>query len=203
MVICVTDQESMGISFLEQFQKICNGAPDQIILRAKYLDMHTYERLAEKCLAIALEKHITLLFHSHLTLSKKLDNHNIHLPFDSFISKYHTLSDFNVVSVAVHSAREAQLAQFLGATQVIAGHVFQTDCKAAIEPRGLSFLKEICSKASIPVMAIGGVTPERYADLISSGATGVCIMSSIMNSPEPKVLIDRFKNIKLTQFKIE
>ena len=193
MIICVTDQVPIGLSFIEQFEKICNGEPDQIILRAKQLDVKAYESLAKECLTIASQKRTTLLFHSHVRLSKQLSNHNIHLTFDQFISEYHTLNDFKIISVAVHSVREAQLAQFLGATQVIAGHVFQTDCKRDVAPRGLSFIEEISSNVSIPVMAIGGIKPDSYSDLRAAGATGVCIMSSVMNSLEPKILIDKFK----------
>lgn len=198
MIICVTDQASTTPSFLEKFEKICSGEPDQIILRAKHLDVQTYESLARQCLAIASNKQTTLLFHSHVNLSEQLNNLNIHLPFDQFITSYDTFNDFNIVSVSVHSVREAQLAQFLGATQVIAGHIFQTDCKSNIEPRGLTFIKEISSNASVPVMVIGGITPERHADLISEGATGVCIMSSVMNSPEPEALIRKYKDLYAT-----
>ncbi|MBF4692455.1 thiamine phosphate synthase [Fusibacter ferrireducens] len=193
MIICVTDQASMGFSFLKQFESICNGKPDQVILRAKHLDAYDYEQLAIRCLDIASKHHTRLLLHSHIHLSKKLNHLYIHLPFDQFISEYRVLDEFKIISVAVHSVREAQLAAFLGATQVVAGHVFRTDCKSSIAPRGLSFIKEISSNASIPVMAIGGITPERHKALISAGAKGVCIMSSVMNSPEPEALIRKYK----------
>ena len=38
-----------------------------------------------------------------------------------------------------------------------AGHVYVTDCKKGLPPRGLEFLKEVCTKVTIPVYAIGGI----------------------------------------------
>lgn len=49
--------------------------------------------------------------------------------------------EFETVGVSVHSADEAVLAEKMGATYVTAGHIFATDCKKGLEPRGIEFLK--------------------------------------------------------------
>lgn len=47
--------------------------------------------------------------------------------------------EFETVGVSVHSADEAVLAEKMGATYVTAGHIFATDCKKGLEPRGIEF----------------------------------------------------------------
>ena len=84
--------------------------------------------------------------------------------------------------VSVHSAEEAREAISLGASYLIAGHVFATDCKKGAPPRGLHFLKEICRLASVPVYGIGGIRLDagQISDVLKQGAAGGCIMSQMM-----------------------
>lgn len=59
--------------------------------------------------------------------------------------------EFETVGVSVHSADEAVLAEKMGATYVTAGHIFATDCKKGLEPRGIEFLKNAVSSVDIDV----------------------------------------------------
>ena len=82
----------------------------------------------------------------------------------------------------MHSVEDARRAGQLGASYLIAGHIFATGCKPGIPPRGLAFLQEVCRAASVPVYAIGGISldSEQMQSVLSCGAAGVCIMSGMM-----------------------
>ena len=77
--------------------------------------------------------------------------------------------------VSVHSLSEAVSAEKKGA-----GHIFQTDCKKDLAPRGVKFLTEIVSNVEIPVYAIGGINPQNEHLIYECGANGICIMSGYM-----------------------
>lgn len=83
--------------------------------------------------------------------------------------------------MSVHSKEEAISAQELGVSYIMAGHIFKTDCKKDVPPRGLSFLSEICSAVKIPVYAVGGINKENAILCIEAGAAGVCMMSNFMH----------------------
>lgn len=53
--------------------------------------------------------------------------------------------------------RRRKEAEQLGASYLTAGHIYATDCKRGLPPRGLGFLKEVCREVSIPVYGIGGI----------------------------------------------
>ena len=72
------------------------------------------------------------------------------------------------------------IAEQLDAAYVTAGHIFATDCKKGVPPRGIPFLQEICSQASVPVYAIGGISAGNLPEIRQNGATGACIMSGAM-----------------------
>ena len=82
--------------------------------------------------------------------------------------------------MSIHSLDEAKEVENLGASYVIAGHIFETDCKKGLEPRGLKFIEDLSSALSIPIFAIGGIDEKNSLSVINSGAFGVCMMSTLM-----------------------
>jgi thiamine-phosphate pyrophosphorylase len=68
----------------------------------------------------------------------------------------------------------------LGASYVTAGHIFATDCKKGLEPRGITFLENVCASVDIPVYAIGGISSDNYMEALDAGAQRVCMMSALM-----------------------
>ena len=86
------------------------------------------------------------------------------------------------VELSEKGVEEAKEAEGLGASYLTAGHIYATDCKKGLPPRGLTFLEKICRNTTIPVYAIGGIglTDGRIEEVIRCGARGACIMSEVM-----------------------
>lgn len=101
----------------------------------------------------------------------------------------HVLAGFEEVGTSVHSIEEVMLARSLGATQLFAGHVFPTDCKPGLAPRGLDFLRAAARAAApLDVCAIGGVGVANVALVVAAGARGACLRSSAMTAEDPAAL---------------
>lgn len=81
-----------------------------------------------------------------------------------------------------HSVEDALCAYKLGCDYVTAGHVYITDCKKGLAPRGIDFLKKMCDSVPIPVYGIGGIDLEsdKIDEVKQAGAKGACIMSGYM-----------------------
>ena len=80
-------------------------------------------------------------------------------------------------------------AQALGCTYITAGHVFETDCKKGLPGRGLAFIQKVSAAVEIPVYAIGGIAPSNVSQVKAAGASGVCLMSSLMVSEDAEGLM--------------
>ena len=157
-----------------------------VILREKDLTADEYFALAKRIISFGGD----VILHSFTNEAKKLGHKKIHLPMSALENT--DISGFEVVGASVHSKEEAIRAQALGATYVIAGHIFETDCKKGVPPRGLDYLKEICESVQIPVFAIGGITPDNFNLVIEAGASGACIMSGLMRCKNPEEFIRSF-----------
>ena len=91
-----------------------------------------------------------------------------------------TKEKFKIIGASCHSVEEAQAAENLGCTYITAGHVFVTDCKKGLAPRGLDFLKNVIESVSLPVYGIGGIDHKNIHAVRNIGAAGTCIMSGLM-----------------------
>jgi len=89
------------------------------------------------------------------------------------------------VGCSIHSKKEAIKAHKDGADYTIYGHVYETSCKPNSLPRGLKELEEIVKKVKIPVLAIGGVKPDRVQDILKTGASGIAVMSGVLLADDP------------------
>ncbi|MEW9700848.1 thiamine phosphate synthase [Paenibacillus sp. SI8] len=87
--------------------------------------------------------------------------------------------------VSVHSVEEAVQREKEGADYLMFGHIFTTDSKPGLAPRGLEQLRELTANVKIPVIAIGGITPERVNPVLEAGASGVAVMSGIWDAENP------------------
>ena len=66
------------------------------------------------------------------------------------------------------------------------GPVFGTASKANPAPTmGLELLGCIVRSCDQPVIAIGGITPERVADVLATGAHGVAVLSGVVGQADP------------------
>ncbi|WP_233201417.1 thiamine phosphate synthase [Sporosarcina sp. P13] len=80
---------------------------------------------------------------------------------------------------SVHSLKEALQAEEDGASWLLYGHVYATQSKEGLTPRGTGELFEIASACKIPVYAIGGIQPEHLATLEEHDVAGVAILSPL------------------------
>lgn len=179
--ICVTNRALAERPFPEQLERVLATKPYAMILREKDLVEQAYEELAGKVKKLCENTDTKLILHSFPETAMRLDCNAIHMPLHLFVKMpEEQKKNFTVRGVSVHSVEDALLAEQCGATYLTAGHVFATDCKKGLAPRGLSFLQNVCAAVQIPVYAIGGIQEENIKSCIQAGAAGVCMMSEYM-----------------------
>lgn len=196
MVICVTNSALCKEDFLTRITSICKAGPKFIILREKTLNKSAYRTLAEQCMDICNTHGVKLVLHTHTDTALALGVTAIHLPLAILRQNRQKLKNFTTVGTSVHSIQEAVLAEQLGATYLIAGHIFPTNCKAGLAPRGISFLKNILNVSHIPVYPIGGIHANNVQTIVEAGAQDFCIMSEFMTCEQVEKQIIIYNQVK-------
>lgn len=195
--IAVTNRHLCQEDFLTRIRRLAEDPYyDAILLREKDMTEEAYYLLARKVLQICQESRKKCILHTFHRVAQELGHPYLHLPLPLF----RTLTEerkrsvllstecsfcpdfFTEIGTSVHSVAQAEEALRLGAAYVTAGHIFSTDCKPGLPPRGLAFIKEICESVPIPVYGIGGICQDNERSVIRQGTRGVYLMSSAMAS---------------------
>lgn len=179
-LIAVTNRLLCEGDFYKQIEKVCALGPRSLILREKDLSDGEYEALALRVSEICGKNGVEFYIHSHIDIALKHGFKNIHLSIPALRESKNRLGGFDSISVSCHSLDDVNLAQSAGAARIVLGTVFETACKEGLKGKGPGFVKEISEKTSLPIYAIGGITPQNLADVIAAGAAGGCMMSGFM-----------------------
>ena len=158
-----------------------------LTLREKDLNKNEYLKLIEEIYPICQKYKINLILHQNydLNLDDKYKIDGIHLSYNIFKSlneniKAELIKKYKRIGVSIHSLDEAKEVENLGASYVVAGHIFETDCKKGLKPRGLKFVEDLSSTLTIPIFAIGGIDEKNSLSVINNGAFSICMMSTLM-----------------------
>lgn len=189
-LVCVTCQACCAEPLAQRIARIVAARPAAVILREKTLEPDVLKSLAVQIAGVCATHDVPFVLNGPLELALELGCTAVHAPLPALRAATPDLRrTFASLGTSVHSVDEAREAVRLGATRLIAGHVFPTDCKAGLAPRGLSFLRAVCAAVNVPVYAIGGITPDVLADVRAAGASGACIMSGLMRTADPAALL--------------
>jgi len=100
-----------------------------------------------------------------------------------------TLGPGRLLGATVHSLAELEaIAQLPAGTvdYIGVGPVFGTTSKnTGLPPLGLSGLREICNLSSIPVVAIGSITPHTLRPVLDTGTYGVAVLAAFCLAADP------------------
>ena len=201
-VIAVTNRKLCDGDFLDQIKKITDLGVRAVILREKDLTESEYEVLAAQVMEICHGTDTICILHNFPLVAERLGCDCMHLPLPVFHNYMENISlDRKIcfqnrtnlknrknlynrenlyIGTSVHSIEQAKEAIALGASYVTAGHIFSTQCKPGLTPRGIDFLKNICQTVQVPVFGIGGIHPDNMQQVLDAGAAGVCMMSEMM-----------------------
>ncbi len=183
-LIAVTNRKLCSGDFLDQIKKLAANNVDMIVLREKDMNERDYGKLAVQVQEICRLHETACVLHGHFGVARRLEADGIHLPLLAAIKNRENLRAVRMSGVSTHSVEQIQLAEACFASYVFYGHVFSTECKEGVPPRGLSRLAEACSASDVPVYALGGISPENAGLALDAGAEGICLMSWAMRAKE-------------------
>lgn len=196
--IFVTNRHLSVRPFLTQIEVLCRAHPRAIVLREKDMTEEEYQKMAEHVLKICAEHEVPCVLHNflpsvlacsdaglplagiHLSLQKLRKSQGMIAACEEERIQNHASL---LIGCSVHAPEEAAEAEKLGASYLFAGHIYATDCKKGLPPRGTGFLREVCNAVRIPVYAIGGIRLDdrtQMQEVLECGAAGAAVMSACM-----------------------
>lgn len=188
-IICVTNRNICGQeNFYRKIKRCAELGTDAIMLREKDLTHEEILEMAKKIKNIIEGYGTVLIVNNDLEAALKSGASAFHTSFKKFaiMNESHlALKDIKAsgmkIGVSIHNLDEAEESEKMNADYIVAGNIFETDCKKGLKGKGLEFLRQINTKVKIPVIAIGGIGPENIISIFDTGVYGAAVMSCAMN----------------------
>jgi thiamine-phosphate pyrophosphorylase len=101
-----------------------------------------------------------------------------------------------LIGYSTHSLDEVVSAQDCGADYLGFGPIFDSPTKPGVRTaRGPAALEAACAASTLPVVAIGGVTLERAAEVFAAGAASCAVISEVATARDPAALVADYRRL--------
>ena len=167
------------------------GGVDAVQLREKDTSAQHRIELGEQLRGLTGDADIDLIVNDRIDIAYAVGADGVHLgQSDPPVSTAREiLGPEATVGVSVSTVSEARLAAVSGADYLGVGAVYGTNSKpdadTADDGLGVDQLAKIADAVTLPIVAIGGVTPENASGPIQAGATSVAAISAITAADDP------------------
>jgi thiamine-phosphate diphosphorylase len=182
----ITDVKASGLSHAEQVARLIEGGATLIQLREKRLSPREFFKDATEALDIARSHGVQIIINDRVDIALALGADGVHLGQNDLPPEAarNLLGNVAVIGYSVHSATQAQAAVGMPIDYLGIGPVFPTLTKENPDPVvGVTELREIREIAKIPLVAIGGITPDNASKVLEAEVDAVAMISALLESP--------------------
>jgi thiamine-phosphate pyrophosphorylase len=173
--------------FLTRARAAALAGVDLIQIREPHLDGAALFHLVERCVAAVRSTRTRVLVNERIDVALAAHAHGVHL-------RGHSVSAGRVRAIAppgflvgrsVHDVAEvAAVTAGGGLDYLIFGTVFASRTKPDRAAAGVGALEAAVGITTLPILAIGGITPERLGDVARAGAAGWAAIGLFGGPPE-------------------
>ena len=183
-----------GTLLLNQLNLLPRSMPCMVQIREKQLEAKELLTLALKARAIELSEGTLLLINERADIALAAGFDGVHLPENACSAKIiRTYAPDLIYGCSIHSISALRIAEESGADYLLFGPVFDTPSKRQYgAPQGLEKLGALCRTTSLPVFALGGITPQNTPLCIAKGAYGIAGLSIFQNTARLAETIEQF-----------
>ncbi|HEY4184362.1 MAG TPA: thiamine phosphate synthase [Polyangia bacterium] len=172
---------------LARAARLLAARPAMIQIRAKAAGAAALAALARALLPLARAAGVPLCVNDRLDVALAVGADAVHLGQDDvpLADARRLAGNRLVIGVSTHNPSQAALAMAGGADYIGLGPIFATTTKTNPDPVvGLETLRQVAATASVPVIAIGGITLERVAAVAAMGASAAALIGAIEASAD-------------------
>jgi len=189
----ITDLRAAGgeASLLRFVERAVDCGVERIQVREKHLTASALCDLVRRIVAIARPRDTEVLVNSRLDIALACGAHGLHLTGNAVSPKIlrSVVPPGFVIGVSTHSLDELRAAEREGADFAVYGPVFPVPSKPRYEAHvGFEGLRAAVNSVTLPVIALGGVTPENAARCLGAGAAGIAGISMFQSALAPSAI---------------
>ena len=163
--------------------------------RDKQSTMKDAYRQALALRQVATEVGATLIINDRCDLALAVEADGVHLGQDDLplADARRLLGPEAIIGLSTHNPEQVREAAALQPDYIGFGPIFSTATKTDHDPVvGLEGLRAIRTLTTLPIFAIGGITPQHVTDILTAGADGLAVISAILKATDLEAAIKTF-----------
>jgi thiamine-phosphate pyrophosphorylase len=190
----ITDRELSNCTHEELVRLMIKGGARLIQLRDKEASGVEMLGVARDCLKHTRYAGARLIINDRLDVAMAVDADGLHLgqedlPVDEARA---VLGEKKIIGISTHSLKQFRAALGTSADYIAFGPIFPTRTKLnPHQPVGLELLRMAKAVSDRPIVAIGGITPDRASEVINAGADSVAVISALYPWPDKLDLMSK------------
>jgi thiamine-phosphate pyrophosphorylase len=171
-----------------------DGGAEMIQLREKTWPSGTLFPVAQRLRARCRAAGVPFIVNDRVDLALAVDADGVHLGQDDLppTAARALLKPGMILGLSTHSVEQARTAQAAGADYVAVGSMFPTATKPEFQLVGPALARQVRPVVHVPLIGIGGITPDNVGDVIAAGVDGVAVISAVCAAPDPRAAARRF-----------
>lgn len=169
-------------SHVEQVRRLAAGGARLVQIRAKLAEGRALYEIVVAALAALRGTDTRLVVNDRVDVACAAGADGAHVGQDDLPASAarELLGPHRILGISTHTLEQARIASGLPVDYVAYGPIFRTTTKANPDPIvGLDGLMRVRAVVSTPLVAIGGITLERAADVIAAGADSVAVIGDL------------------------
>lgn len=153
---------------------------------------------AQALLRLCVAHDAIFIVNDDLDLALKVSAHGVHLGRDDgdYRDLRRRLGDRFIIGVSCYASLDlARQAQADGASYVAFGSFFPSPTKPHAPLCPVQILREARRELVLPIVAIGGITPENGRSLLQAGANFLAVINGLFAQPDIKLAAARYLSV--------
>jgi len=188
-IYVLTPDDGSGIEHLvQQVRQALAGRVAAVQLRSKSLRGSTRLAAARALVRLCHADGVPLIVNDDAELAAAAGAAGVHIGRDdgTLADARRLLGPARIIGVSCYdSLSRATEACAMGADYVAFGSVYPSISKPEAARCALSVLSAAATRLPVPVVAIGGITPENARTLVAAGASMLAVISAVFATPDP------------------
>ena len=182
------------------------GGARVIQYRDKSADGRRRRREAGALRALCRLHGVPLIVNDDVALALEIDADGVHLGREdtALEEARECLGDRFVIGVSCYDEIErAENAQTRGADYVAFGSMFPSTTKPEAVPAGIGVIERARPRVRVPIVAIGGITPDNGGSLVEAGADMLAVVSGVFAHRDPREAASRYARLFENRAEVE
>ena len=168
------------------------GAP-LLQLRAKDVPTGRFVEIARAVKVIADRHRAQLIINDRADIARLIDAAGVHLGQEDLpvAAARQILGPGKIIGLSTHNLAQAEAAARAGIADYVGfGPIYPTNTKERPDPvQGLEGLRQVRSRVSLPIVAIGGITAATMRDVLAAGADAVAMIGEIVRAADVEATV--------------